>query len=901
MSRASSKGVSTVQRIQQLLHQMAQEHEAEVSRLKADVRRLSSVSGTSHCPPAAQPDGQPEAGMKSDNEGNNVLEQDSLREAAADTAELPPPPTGTHCFSDLGKPDVSPRFPEATQEDRWQPFSPSLSVDLDADEIDAFGNELDFDGPAVSPVRTIVYSLRNLPGSMLAGVEASDAKCKLVVKSEFNEGCTEFVPLQREEASMPGQVCTSTAWSAVWDETGSDVLLHVSDPLPEYVKIAIQIQGHETAIAEGLVTLNAARQKWTLFGGGEVDAEAVVEKALTPAGRRRESTVKDRIVEKLENLFDVRDPLSKVVMPSDVSAAVKAARNKRTSQLMSSLSPEDLEEVLVELKRIHAKTIDKDRKAKLSSAQPVISWRQFLDCIMLDDLPKYAVGPVALNLFIVQQSLLGDDMPSTGASGAYLMAYEKLRKPVSRSEQWVGVVTALSTVAIILSFLFLGLSLDIDPNWAGWIVLEGICAMVFVAEVVVKTYVLSPTGYFCGKDCVWNSFDVLLSMVAVGETILNIVFATSGSEMKAALLLRGLRLARMARLAKLVRMPLLEELANIVSGFVLSVRALFWVIVTLNLVIYVLSLGLRTTIQAVSSNALGNCPSGDEVDLGEPVVGTDGSLCKLHHMYGEEYCASVIGCMFSIFRCIVGECTTKGGRSLTMIFSDGFGVQFDIFYAGSMVIVLMGLFNIITAIFVEATLNGLKENESHRRYAKAYESSYMTEQLAKLVMVLSSQVQKMRNRNSSLPGLLGDGMFPGSRMAFSRRENTGVDSDSPNANLHAEETYLSEEEFNQLIRMPEVRMLLNELDVSVEPRPGVFEAFNTEEDGTVSISELVSGLMRLRGDLHKIDLVIAQMGLENMQKQIMEVKTTNFQIAKKIGAKGTRSTTLSRLHSEALS
>ena len=29
-------------------------------------------------------------------------------------------------------------------------------------------------------------------------------------------------------------------------------------------------------------------------------------------------------------------------------------------------------------------------------------------------------------------------------------------------------------------------------------------------------------------------------------------------------------------------------------------------------------------------------------------------------MYGEEYCASVIGCMFSIFRCIVGECTTKG-------------------------------------------------------------------------------------------------------------------------------------------------------------------------------------------------------------------------------------------------
>ena len=36
-----------------------------MSRLKADVRRLSSASGTSHRPPAAQPEGQSEAGMYS--------------------------------------------------------------------------------------------------------------------------------------------------------------------------------------------------------------------------------------------------------------------------------------------------------------------------------------------------------------------------------------------------------------------------------------------------------------------------------------------------------------------------------------------------------------------------------------------------------------------------------------------------------------------------------------------------------------------------------------------------------------------------------------------------------------------------------------------------------------------
>lgn len=45
----------------------------------------------------------------------------------------------------------------------------------------------------------------------------------------------------------------------------------------------------------------------------------------------------------------------------------------------------------------------------------------------------------------------------------------------------------------------------------------------------------------------------------------------------------------------------------------------------------------------------------------------------------------------------------------------------------------------------------MKENEVQRRYAKAYESNYMTEQLAKLVMTVSTQVQKLRSRTTKTP------------------------------------------------------------------------------------------------------------------------------------------------------
>ena len=61
----------------------------------------------------------------------------------------------------------------------------------------------------------------------------------------------------------------------------------------------------------------------------------------------------------------------------------------------------------------------------------------------------------ALHLFIVQRELLGDEMPATGTSQALLMAYEKAKKPVSTSQRWVSIVTALSTAAIIVSFLSL--------------------------------------------------------------------------------------------------------------------------------------------------------------------------------------------------------------------------------------------------------------------------------------------------------------------------------------------------------------------------------------------------------------------------------------------------------------
>ncbi|CAK9005778.1 unnamed protein product [Durusdinium trenchii] len=434
-------------------------------------------------------------------------------------------------------------------------------------------------------------------------------------------------------------------------------------------------------------------------------------------------------------------------------------------------------------------------------------------------------------------ALLGDELPSIQASRALVRAYEQVKTPVTASHRIVLWITLVSTIFIFLSFILVGVALDYAPNWFGWKWVDSFFGVFFILESLLKICAMGPRTYFCGREKWWNLFDSGISLAALAELIYNLVSRGIENTMptRIALTLRVLRLARVSFYMKLIQTPLLQELANIVQGFLVAVPSLFWVLVTLSVVIYVAALAMRATVAQLSSDlqSLDVCGSGDLYDLNVTLPAGCGGLADV---YGQEYCGTVLGCMFTIFRCILGDCTTKGGRSLTLMWSHGYGVQFDVFYAFSMVCVIFGMFNIITAIFVEATMNGLKDSETERKYAQAYESNYMTEQLGKIVLSITKHVQNLRKAETVQDRL---------KRSLSWGSNSSTDSMD-------KEMFLTEEEFISAIRATDVRMLLDDLDVVLEPRPGVFEAFNSEEDGTVSMSELVSGLMSFRGELHKV-------------------------------------------------
>lgn len=592
----------------------------------------------------------------------------------------------------------------------------------------------------------------------------------------------------------------------------------------------------------------------------------------TPTGRRFSTSeagaapsISLELNDRLAKIFMVEEQDAKVVTAPELVTVMQ--RNKRLLSRRGGgdYTKERMEDVIREMRTIAGRL--RGESPKRSQQQTVISWRSFVECMSIPDLAAQARVEMAEEMFHVHSTLRDPRVQQSG--------YEMFKLKMMRSsfhltqtrtcrERILMVVNGIASVSIMMSLIILGFSMDLQPGWVGWTVLEVIFAVVFVIEVVVKLVLLSPRVYFTGTNYAWNIGDLMLTGVAVVDVIISTTASTAGSA-RMSMVLRGLRLSRVARLIKLMNLPLLAELANMISAMVIGVPWLFWVTILLSGVLYICGIVLRSTVSNASAEMSDRCGDPDLFQFNH--TGEDG--CNVAYMYGEEYCGTVLKCMFTVFRCIIGDCNTKGGRPLAAIFSYFYGWRFEWFYGLSMVCMIFGMTNIITAMFVDATLSGLKYNDVQRKHAKLHETNYVTRKLNDLVVRVAKTVREMREadiddepRNSK-----GNWSF---KKTFLRSGSMKV------SEAAEEELTLSEQEFSQVLQNGKVRNLLDDLDIELEARPGIFEAFGADADGQLSVSELVQGLMRLRGDLQKSDIVSAQMSLQSMSEKLNTFQVVNL-------------------------
>eukprot|EP00930_Biecheleria_cincta_P088496 TRINITY_DN7773_c0_g1_i1.p1 TRINITY_DN7773_c0_g1~~TRINITY_DN7773_c0_g1_i1.p1 ORF type:complete len:1008 (+),score=189.64 TRINITY_DN7773_c0_g1_i1:39-3062(+) len=747
-----------------------------------------------------------------------------------------------------------------------------------------------------------IYAVTGLSKEFLESAQ----RCQVVARLGDRQDRVCWQPLHQSDMELPGQVNSADSASgfplvaASWGrpDVGGRIQLSIEED-KEFGELELEVfaEGIQDRIGYCAVPLDSNRRTWELQGKvcGFLDCMVQI---CTPARQklgeadggfndweeflsRPENQDRCRHLKKVFRITDTDQQFS-VIMSDDLLQVLKGSA--RSGHFTRPLNEHTLADAITELCYIYSKVTGTDPPAQ---ADRTISFVVFMRLMLMTDLASHASPESAAFIFSIQSVVLSSDALRTAAITEFLHQFDGVDGPEEgvaegsyRGRNCIAFVNFCSSMCVFLSFALLGAALDNDPGAAHWVMIEVVFALVFVGEILTKIVIWGNRKFWKGPDKYWNWLDVALTGIAVFDVSLNFLPISLGSSGNMILILRGLRLARIARLAKLMRVPVLAELANLISGVVISLPWLIWVLVLLFVVIYIAALGARSTLSDIGRKVQ-DCGATDGIDLDNANVEEIlAAGCKLHHLYFDAYCGDVFTCMMTLFRCMIGDCSTTGGRSLAMLLSDGFGLRFDIFYSLSMTITIFCLFNIFTAMFVEAVLSGLKYNDTQRKYAKLSEHAYVKSKVKELVKKVGSVV---RNRRMAM-GTQED------KQALFRRSvtRTLAIGDEKNHNHEdfqdqdeqmggANELNLDETEFNFLLRHGSIRRILEELDIVVEPRSGVFDAFNTNSDGFVSMSEMVSGLLRLRGDLQKTDMVASQITLASIQRRVSEIQASALQ------------------------
>merc|ERR1712157_567855 len=102
----------------------------------------------------------------------------------------------------------------------------------------------------------------------------------------------------------------------------------------------------------------------------------------------------------------------------------------------------------------------------------------------------------------------------------------------------------------------------------------------------------------------------------------------------------------------------------------------------------------------------------------------------VYDVYGNRLFNDILWSMFMIFRIFMGDTALKDGTPIDIVLFERYGLQFGVPYACTMLFIFFGIFNLITAIFVE---NVMESARAKRQMARQEERVRVAQRLRALV------------------------------------------------------------------------------------------------------------------------------------------------------------------------
>jgi len=213
----------------------------------------------------------------------------------------------------------------------------------------------------------------------------------------------------------------------------------------------------------------------------------------------------------------------------------------------------------------------------------------------------------------------------------------------------------------------------------------------------------------------------------------------------------------------------------------------------------------------------------------------------------QEHFNSVPKAVFTVFRCYTGECFAKNGMPIAAVLLEEYGAGFGVMYLLTYMMVALGLFNVILAVYVDITLKAARQNEVLNKVQHERESIRVAHITKQLLQRFVAAEQAFRRASATHPHEV-DLEFV---LMTADETNVTVDGD----------INISKPLFLLIIQDPSMQRLMDDLDIPPD-RAGLFDVIDADCKGTLHVAALMQGLLKIRGDVKKSDVVASHLALK---------------------------------------
>lgn len=381
----------------------------------------------------------------------------------------------------------------------------------------------------------------------------------------------------------------------------------------------------------------------------------------------------------------------------------------------------------------------------------------------------------------------------------------------------------------------------------------------FMIELVIKVSTFGLSEFALGAEWSWNWFDtavVICALVDMGFTLIAVFAHVETINLQILTVVRLFRLLRITRLIRLLRFRMFKELNLMVNGVLNGFKTLVWAIVLLTCVIYALSVLMRQLIETGSTFTT-DCGSF------EPT-------CFQHTQWNQrEFGRSMFGnvgrAMLSIFICFTDGCNAPDGTPMLWYFWDIYGSWLVLLYVFIFIFVTFGIFNLILATFVENTREAaLIEQQDRIAGTKKFGQAKKLQQLlVKVCSACSGDEHNAEIGGSSSLQKSVQGLKKLAKFLRHSRKSDNVMPEAKHLNLR-----VNKHMFEIVMEREDIKRLLEDLDISRLSRSQLFDILDSDGNGYLAVSEIVEGIMKLRGPADKGDTISTVLMMRAFQKHM---------------------------------